>query len=183
MAENIEELKQTIDSVITSNGNGQITGQGLNIVLNDMCDVLGSTGGGGSIYICAGDSLEEYTDESGNIAHRPVVSNPENLALNKNAYDAITTGIQNKSIPLINISYLETMKVQAGVEDAYSEITNYSMVVFMLQGIMMTEEYVEAMVEFVENPSQYLNTVAYGCMVPSGSQLILLNDGKIIDMD
>ena len=50
MAENIEELKQTIDSVITSNGNGQITGQGLNLVLNDMCNVLGSTGGGGNSY-------------------------------------------------------------------------------------------------------------------------------------
>lgn len=45
MAENIEELKQTIDSVITSNGNGQITGQGLNILLNEMTDLLSTMGG------------------------------------------------------------------------------------------------------------------------------------------
>ena len=126
MAENIEELKQIIDSTITSNGNGQITGQGLNLVLNDMCDVLGSTGGGGvgSVYICAGDSFEEYTDPSGYTEMRPVLSNPENIALNKNAYDAITKGIQNKSIPAVYISILEFYKA---TEDLPEDSSIYSL--------------------------------------------------------
>lgn len=47
MAKTIEELKQMIDSVIVENGKGQITGQGLNLVLNEMSDALSEMGGGG----------------------------------------------------------------------------------------------------------------------------------------
>jgi hypothetical protein len=92
-----------------------------------MCDVLGSTGGGsGSCYICVGDSFEEYTDPCGHTIMRPILSNPENIALNKTAYDAITAGIQNKSIPTVNISLLEFHKATG---DLPEDATVYSMLV------------------------------------------------------
>lgn len=63
MAKTIEELKQMIDSVIAENGKGQITGQGLNLVLNEMSDALSEMGGGGGAkYTLRGDG-ETFTEE------------------------------------------------------------------------------------------------------------------------
>lgn len=45
MAKTIEELKESINNTINQNGSGQITGQGLNILLNEMADVLSTMGG------------------------------------------------------------------------------------------------------------------------------------------
>jgi hypothetical protein len=92
MAENIEELKQTIDSVIISNGNGQITGQGLNLVLNEMCDILGSTGGGGGgayqIYIPISDDVELTAEQ---------------IAFNAQQFTALESKLQNKEFVQIGI--------------------------------------------------------------------------------
>lgn len=46
MGKTVEELKEMIDSVITTNGNGQITGLGLNLVLKEMSDSLSKIGSG-----------------------------------------------------------------------------------------------------------------------------------------
>lgn len=58
MAKTIEELKESINNTINQNGSGQITGQGLNILLNEMADVLSTMGGnsGGN----SGGSSEVY---------------------------------------------------------------------------------------------------------------------------
>lgn len=45
MAKTIEELKESINNTINQNGTSQITGQGLNILLNEMADVLSTMGG------------------------------------------------------------------------------------------------------------------------------------------
>lgn len=65
MAKTIEELKQMIDSVIVENGKGQITGQGLNLVLNEMSDALSEMGGGGgNVYPLMGDfQANTFTEE------------------------------------------------------------------------------------------------------------------------
>lgn len=64
MAKTIEELKQMIDSVIVENGKGQITGQGLNLVLNEMSDALSEMGGGGGVYNLMGDfQANTFTEE------------------------------------------------------------------------------------------------------------------------
>ena len=58
MAKSVEELKETINNTITQNGAGQISGHGLNLVLNDMTDTLSATGGGGGgVYVCLADSI------------------------------------------------------------------------------------------------------------------------------
>ena len=62
MAKTIEELKQMIDSVIVENGKGQITGQGLNLVLKEIVENAG--GGGGSTYLVMGDfQSSTFTEE------------------------------------------------------------------------------------------------------------------------
>ena len=43
MGKTKEEIKEMIDSVITTNGNGQITGHALNLVLNEMAEMLSSS--------------------------------------------------------------------------------------------------------------------------------------------
>lgn len=45
MAKTIEELRESINNTINQNGTGQITGQGLNVLLNEMADVLSTMGG------------------------------------------------------------------------------------------------------------------------------------------
>ena len=44
MGKTVEELKEMINNTITTNGRGQITGQGLNQVLNEMSDSLSKIG-------------------------------------------------------------------------------------------------------------------------------------------
>jgi hypothetical protein len=70
--------------------------------------------------------------------------------LNKIAYDAITAGVQNKSIPLINVSYLELMKAHGyPVDDV---VSCYISVACMIQGMVLSEEYITEIEGLVEDP-------------------------------
>ena len=83
MAKTIEELKEMIDSVIVENGRGQITGQGLNLVLNEMSDALSEMGGGGGaclVYVPMGEG-ENLTKEQ--------------IAFNAKQYDIISSKMLN----------------------------------------------------------------------------------------
>ena len=173
MAENIEELKQTIDSVITSNGIGQITGQGLNLILNDMCDVLGSTGGTSGIYVCAGDTIE--MTEGG--APKIILSKPENIELNIIAYNNIKTSLDNKQSASIYISQSEGFKAlaESGIEGAeyYSIMTYAGNYVTQIQGMVIPEEIADD-----EYLADYIGSLVFGLSY-GDSQLILFPDGKV----
>lgn len=96
MAKTIEELKESINNTINQNGSGQITGQGLNILLNEMADVLSTMGGnsGGN-----GSGVETYriltpatilNTESGQM----VEISPEEQEHNAQMYQKILEKIQ-----------------------------------------------------------------------------------------
>lgn len=84
MAKTIEELKQMIDSVIVENGKGQITGQGLNLVLNEMSDALSEMGGGGGAY-------QVYVPTTGELT-------AEQIAFNAQQFAVLEPKLQNKEI-------------------------------------------------------------------------------------
>lgn len=92
MAKTIEELKQMIDSVIVENGKGQITGQGLNLVLNEMSDALSEMGGGGGAY-------QVYIPTTGELTE-------EQIAFNAQQFAVLEPKLQNK----------EFIQVGAGAE-------------------------------------------------------------------
>lgn len=81
MAKTIEELKQMIDSVIVENGKGQITGQALNLVLNEMSDALSEMGGGGAYQV--------HISTTGELT-------PEQIAFNAQQFAVLEPKLQNK---------------------------------------------------------------------------------------
>lgn len=90
MGKTIEELKQMIDSVIVENGKSQITGQGLNLVLNEMSDALSQMGGGGSgAYQVYAPTLTELT--------------PKQIAFNAQQFAVLEPKLQNKEFVQIGI--------------------------------------------------------------------------------
>lgn len=90
MAKTIEELKQMIDSVIVENGKGQITGQGLNLVLNEMSDALSEMGGGGGAYQIYIPSTGELTEEQ--------------IAFNAQQFAVLEPKLQNKEFVQVGAS-------------------------------------------------------------------------------
>lgn len=105
MAKTIEELKESINNTITQNGAGQITGQGLNLVLNDMTDTLSATSGGGGVYVCLADSILNADQELVG------TNTPENMEINKKAYNAIKAGLESKTPVSIYVSAYEMMQL------------------------------------------------------------------------
>lgn len=89
MAKTIEELKQMIDSVIVENGKGQITGQGLNLVLNEMSDALSEMGGGSGAYLVYIPSTTEIT--------------PEQIAFNAQQFAVLEPKLQNKEFVQVGV--------------------------------------------------------------------------------
>ena len=91
MAKTLEELKEMIDSVIVENDKGQITGQGLNLVLNEMSDALSEMGGGGGeIYQINIPVNEELTEEQ--------------LAFNAKQFAILESKLQNREFVQIGIT-------------------------------------------------------------------------------
>lgn len=90
MAKTIEELKQMIDSVIVENGKGQITGQGLNLVLNEMSDALSEMGGGGGVYQIHIPTTGELTAEQ--------------IAFNAQQYAILEPKLQNKEFVQLGVA-------------------------------------------------------------------------------
>lgn len=91
MAKTIEELKQMIDSVIVENGKGQITGQGLNLVLNEMSDALSEMGGGG------GGAYQVHIPTSGELT-------PEQIAFNAQQFAVLEPKLQNKEFVQVGVA-------------------------------------------------------------------------------
>ena len=87
----IEELKDLIDSTINENGTKAITGQALNLALNEIVNAVAeaaTTGGGG------GGVKRLYADVSGGS-----VTDPEQLASNAALYTEIVTALTNDELP------------------------------------------------------------------------------------
>lgn len=87
----IEELKDLIDSTINENGTKAITGQALNLALNEIANAVAeaaTTGGGGS------GVKRLYIDLSGGS-----VTDPEQLASNAALYTEIVNALTNDELP------------------------------------------------------------------------------------
>lgn len=86
----IEELKNLIDSTINENGTKAITGQALNLALNEIVNAVAeaaTTGGGGGVK-------RLYVDLIGGS-----VTDPEQLASNAALYTEIVTALTNDELP------------------------------------------------------------------------------------
>ena len=87
----IEELKDLIDSTINENGAKAITGQALNLALNEIVNAVAeaaTTGGGG------GGVKRLYANVSGGS-----ITDPEQLASNAALYTEIVTALTNDELP------------------------------------------------------------------------------------
>ena len=85
----IEELKDLIDSTINENGTKAITGQALNLALNEIVNAVAeaaTTGGGGVKRLYVNITGEALTD-------------PEQLASNAALYTEIMTALTNDELP------------------------------------------------------------------------------------
>lgn len=86
----IEELKDLIDSTINENGTKAITGQALNLALNEITNAVAeaaTTGGGSGVK-------RLYVDMSG-----ATLTDPEQLASNAALYTEIVTALTNNELP------------------------------------------------------------------------------------
>lgn len=86
----IEELKDLIDSTINENGTKAITGQALNLALNEITNAVAeaaTTGGGGGVK-------RLYVDVSGG-----TLTDPVQLASNAALYTEIVTAFTNNELP------------------------------------------------------------------------------------
>ena len=105
----IEELKDLIDSTINENGTKAITGQALNLALNEIVNAVAeaaTTGGGG------GGVKRLYVNMSGGS-----ITDPEQLASNAALYTEIVTALTNNELP-------PQVGVMIAVGGAYRCITN-----------------------------------------------------------
>ena len=87
----IEELKDLIDSTINENGTKAITGQALNLALNEIVNAVAeaaTTGGSG------GGVKRLYVDISGG-----TLTDPEQLASNAALYTEIVTALTSNELP------------------------------------------------------------------------------------
>ena len=105
----IEELKDLIDSTINENGTKAITGQALNLALNEIVNAVAeaaTTGGGG------GGVKRLYANMSG-----VSITDPEQLASNAALYTEIVTALTNNELP-------PQVGVMIAVRGVYQCITN-----------------------------------------------------------
>ena len=85
----IEELKDLINNTINENGTKAITGQALNLALNEIVNAVAeaaTTGGGGVKRL--------YVDMNGE-----ALTDPEQLASNAALYTEIVTALTNDELP------------------------------------------------------------------------------------
>ena len=84
----IEELKNLIDSTINENGTKAITGQALNLALNEITNAVAeaaTTGGSAAKTLYVGSDSSPLTQEQ--------------IASNVALYNEISTALSNKEIP------------------------------------------------------------------------------------
>lgn len=119
----IEELKDLIDSTINENGTKAITGQALNLALNEIVNAVAEAATTGS---SGGGVKRLYVDLSGGS-----ITDPEQLASNAALYTEIVTAFTNGELPP-QVGFLTTIE---GVPEYMSPIViayQNSMVLFGL---------------------------------------------------
>ena len=85
----VDEIRDLIDNTITTNGVKNITGQALNLALNEIVNAVAeaaTTGGGGVKRL--------YADMNGGS-----ITDPEQLASNAALYTEIVTALTNNELP------------------------------------------------------------------------------------
>ena len=85
----VDEIRDLIDNTITTNGVKNITGQALNLALNEIVNAVAeaaTTGGGGVKRL--------YADINGGS-----ITDPEQLASNAALYTEIVTALTNDELP------------------------------------------------------------------------------------
>ena len=85
----VDEIRDLIDNTITTNGVKNITGQALNLALNEIVNAVAeaaTTGGGGVKRL--------YADMNGGS-----ITDPEQLASNAALYTEIVTALTNDELP------------------------------------------------------------------------------------
>ena len=101
----IEELKDLIDSTINENGTKAITGQALNLALNEITNAVAeaaTTGGSAAKTLYVGSDSSPLTEEQ--------------IASNVALYNEISTALSNKEIPpqVNGVAYLDQIGGNAG---------------------------------------------------------------------
>ena len=117
----IEEIKDLIDSTINENGTKAITGQALNLALNEIVNAVAeaaTTGGGGVKRL--------YVDASGGS-----ITDPEQLASNAALYTEIVNALTNDELPP-QVGLLITMEGAPEYMSPIAIIYQNSMVLFGL---------------------------------------------------
>lgn len=101
----IEEIKDLIDSTINENGTKAITGQALNLALNEIVNAVAeaaTTGGSVAKTLYVGSGSSPLTQEQ--------------IASNVALYNEISTALSNKEIPpqVNGVTYLDQVGGNAG---------------------------------------------------------------------
>ena len=101
----IEELKDLIDSTINENGTKAITGQALNLALNEIVNAVAeaaTTGGSAAKTLYVGSDSSPLTQEQ--------------IASNVALYNEISTALSNKEIPpqVSGVAYLDQIGGNVG---------------------------------------------------------------------
>ena len=101
----IEELKDLIDSTINENGTKAITGQALNLALNEIVNAVAeaaTTGGSAAKTLYVGSDSSPLTQEQ--------------IASNIALYNEISTALSNKEIPpqVNGVAYLDQIGGNVG---------------------------------------------------------------------
>ena len=131
-----EELKEMIDSVIVSNGNGQITGNTLNQVLNAIAENAGGGSGFPQVYECyrsgfSGDSAEYHGDDENRRQNNIEVFNKINAVLEKiwNNLDNdedIDPETQKEYIQNAKIYFFKDSQIHSDCDNVMKDISLYT---------------------------------------------------------
>lgn len=190
MAKTIEELKESINNTINQNGSGQITGQGLNILLNEMADVLStmggnteedSKGGAGGVYVVVADSFTMEDDGCGGTEIVPTLTKPENIKINKNAYDTIHESLKNKQGISVYLSLTEYYNAarKEGEEISYNKKGYLTLgIISMIVNESTTGTTKEELMQQMPEYAKYWGTEVY--RLEGDLSLQLFNDGNVI---
>ena len=124
----VDEIRDLIDSTITTNGVKNITGQALNLALNEIVNAVAeaATTGGGAKTLYVGSDTAPLTEEQ--------------IASNVALYNEISTALSNGEIPpqVNGIAY---------IADLGGNIALWSDLIYMQNGnVMIVSAYVLALI-------------------------------------
>ena len=206
MEDKLLELKNMINNVIVTNGKGQITGQDLNEVLNEMSDVLSTINSSekkeenNSLIADAMEEIKEVIDYGdGEIYEETIginMTSEKAKEHNKKIYEKIKTA---PFIPVIDMTSVIKMEMEGLPEEELPEeeitepeIEQCLMTSITLVGLnLSTFLLLEMIGSDAEIPSffeDYIDTVIYilmqvDMMGGSMGMLLLFNDGKMVVME